>query len=157
MRSNDSAIKFTLSKTERLCSRKIIAGLYESGFFVSKYPIRINYMFTELPQKDIFLQGMVSVSKKKFSKAVDRNRIKRLLREVYRHRKHQLENRLIEANLPMAVAVIFTGTQKLDYWEMESIFNKVFIKLIAAVDEKIKLAQSVDQSETNLSNLSNPY
>lgn len=135
MRSNNSAIKFTLNKTERLSSRKIIAGLYESGFFVSKYPIRINYLFTPLPVPGMHLQGMVSVSKKKFNKAVDRNRIKRLLREVYRHKKHQLYNRLEEQNKFLAIGIIFTGTQMIDYWEMETVFNKVFNKLLAAIDE----------------------
>lgn len=135
MRSNNSAIKFTLNKTERLSSRKIIAGLYESGFFVSKYPIRINYLFTPLPVPGMHLQGMVSVSKKKFNKAVDRNRIKRLLREVYRHKKHQLYNRLEEQDKYLAIGIIFTGTQMIDYWEMEAVFNKVFNKLLAAIDE----------------------
>lgn len=135
MRSNNSAITFTLNKTERLSSRKIIAGLYESGFFVSKYPIRINYLFTSLPVPDMHLQAMVSVSKKKFNKAVDRNRIKRLLREVYRHKKHQLYNRLEEQDKYLAIGIIFTGTQMVDYWEMETVFNKVFNKLLAAIDE----------------------
>ena len=136
MRSNDSAIKFTLNKTERLSSRKIIAGLYESGFFVSKYPIRINYLFTPLPVPNMHLQAMVSVSKKKFNKAVDRNRIKRLLREVYRHKKHQLYNRLEEQNQFLAIGIIFTGTQMIDYWEMETVFNKVFNKLLVAIEEQ---------------------
>jgi ribonuclease P protein component len=136
MRSNNSAIKFTLNKTERLSSRKIIAGLYESGFFVSKYPIRINYLFTPLPVPGMHLQAMVSVSKKKFNKAVDRNRIKRLLREIYRHKKHQLYNRLEEKNQFLAIGIIFTGTQMIDYWEMETVFNKVFHKLLVVIDEQ---------------------
>ncbi len=136
MRSNNSAIKFTLNKTERLSSRKIIAGLYESGFFVSKYPIRINYLYTPLPVPGMHLQAMVSVSKKKFNKAVDRNRIKRLLREIYRHKKHQLYNRLEEKNQFLAIGIIFTGTQMIDYWEMETVFNKVFHKLLVVIDEQ---------------------
>ncbi len=136
MRSNNSAIKFTLNKTERLSSRKIIAGLYESGFFVSKYPIRINYLYTPLPVPGMHLQAMVSVSKKKFNKAVDRNRIKRLLREIFRHKKHQLYNRLEEKNQFLAIGIIFTGTQTIDYWEMETVFNKVFHKLLVAIDEQ---------------------
>ncbi len=136
MSSHNSAIRFTLNKTERLSSRKIIAGLYESGFFVSKYPIRINYLYTPLPVPGMHLQAMVSVSKKKFNKAVDRNRIKRLLREIYRHKKHQLYNRLEEKNQFLAIGIIFTGTQMIDYWEMETVFNKVFHKLLVAIDEQ---------------------
>jgi ribonuclease P protein component len=146
MSSNNSAIKFTLNKTERLSSRKIIAGLYESGFFVAKYPIRINYQFTELPVKDLHLQAMFSVSKKRFSRAVDRNRIKRLLREIYRHQKHQLYARLEEKNLKMAIGIIFTGNQMLDYWQMETAFNKTYKKLLAVVDEY----QSEPSGQSNL-------
>ena len=143
MSSNNSAIRFTLNKTEKLSSRKIIAGLYESGFFVAKYPIRINYQFTDLPVKDIYLQAMFSVSKKRFSRAVDRNRIKRLLREIYRHQKHQLYARLEEKNLKLAIGIIFTGNQMLDYWQMETAFNKTYKKLLLAVDEyKIPSIQS---------------
>lgn len=146
MSSNNSAIKFTLNKTERLSSRKIIAGLYESGFFVAKYPIRINYQFTELPVKDLHLQAMFSVSKKRFSRAVDRNRIKRLLREIYRHQKHQLYARLEEKNLKMAIGIIFTGNQMLDYWQMETAFNKTYKKLLLVVDEH----QSEPSVQSNL-------
>ncbi len=135
MSSKNSAIKFTLNKTERLSSRKIIAGLYESGFFVAKYPIRINYQFTELPVQDMRLQAMFSVSKRKFSRAVDRNRIKRLLREVYRHQKHQLYSRLEEKQLKLAIGVIFTGNQLLDYWQMETAFNKTYKKLLQAIED----------------------
>ncbi len=135
MSSTNSAIKFTLNKSERLSSRKIIAGLYESGFFVAKYPIRINYQFTDLPVKDMRLQAMFSVSKRKFSRAVDRNRIKRLLREIYRHQKHQLYTRLEDKQLKLAIGVIFTGNQILDYWQMETAFHKTYKKLLQAVDD----------------------
>lgn len=135
MSSNNSAIKFTLNKTERLSSRKIIAGLYESGFFVAKFPIRINYQFIELPVNDMRLQAMFSVSKRKFSRAVDRNRIKRLLREVYRHQKHQLYSRLEEKQLKLAIGIIFTGNQILDYWQMETAFHKTYKKLLQAIDD----------------------
>jgi hypothetical protein len=58
------------------------------------------------------------------------------LREVYRHKKHQLYNRLEEQNKFLAIGIIFTGTQMVDYWEMETVFNKVFNKLLVAIDEQ---------------------
>ena len=74
--------RFGLGKSERLKSRKQIEELFLSGNNFSQFPIRVSYQF-EASEKPTFQIG-VSASKKYFKKAVDRNRIKRLLRETYR-------------------------------------------------------------------------
>ncbi len=77
---------FGLSKTERLKSRKQIDELFEKGRGFSQFPIRVSYQFTTAVDGPL-LQIGVTASKRHFKKAVDRNRIKRLLREAYRLQK----------------------------------------------------------------------
>lgn len=77
-----------LSKKERLCSRKAIDALFSStgSMSLSAYPIRAVFKHTE----EAGIRVLVSVSKKRFHHAVDRNRVKRQLREQYRLHKNIL-------------------------------------------------------------------
>ena len=79
---------FGLKKTERLCSKKAIDTLFTGtdSKSLSAYPIRAVYRHTE----EAGFRILVSVSKKRFRHAVDRNRVKRQLREAYRQNKHLL-------------------------------------------------------------------
>lgn len=79
-------MKFTLGKDERLKSRKLIGRLYTEGKTIKTFPLRMVYIQTE-HTSDYPVQVGVSVPKRNFKKAVDRNRIKRLLRESYRKQK----------------------------------------------------------------------
>ena len=81
------SIRHTLSKEERLCSRKTLEELFSGGHqSVSAFPIRAVFM----PNKQTGIRIMVSVSKRYFKRAVKRNRIKRQLREAYRQQKELL-------------------------------------------------------------------
>ena len=96
-------MKFTYPKHEKLKSKKIIDTLFSDGQSVSKYPLRLvyvpiseeNYTFLKNinPKLDQIQMG-VSVSKKYFKKAVDRNYFKRVLRECYRIHKSILIEKL---------------------------------------------------------------
>ncbi|MBQ4820029.1 ribonuclease P protein component [Aquimarina sp. MMG016] len=80
-------IKETLGKKERLKSKKEIELLFSEGKSIAQFPIRLIYRKAELDD-DVSVKTAVSVSKRNFKKAVDRNRIKRLLREGYRKNKY---------------------------------------------------------------------
>lgn len=85
------AKRFGFPKTERLKSRKQIDGLFEKGKGFGVFPIRVMYQFFPAETAPAGLQAGVTVSKRHFKKAVDRNRIKRLLREAYRLQKEELQ------------------------------------------------------------------
>ncbi|WP_459210219.1 ribonuclease P protein component [Aquimarina rhabdastrellae] len=80
-----------LGKEEKLKSKKLIDSLFSEGKSTAKYPIRLVYR--ELDQESSFpIQIAVSVSKRNFKKAVDRNHIKRFLREAYRKNKYLVQD-----------------------------------------------------------------
>lgn len=79
-------MKNTLGKHERLKSKKLIEKLYQEGSSIKAFPLRM--VFLKVENTFIYpVQAGVSVPKKNFKLAVDRNRIKRLMRETYRLQK----------------------------------------------------------------------
>ena len=78
-------------KEEKLKSKKCIEQLFSAGNAVSKFPLKLIYVATDLPN-DVPIQAGVSVTKRRFKKAVTRNRIKRLMREAYRLHKNDVFN-----------------------------------------------------------------
>ena len=86
-------MSFNYPKNEKLKSKISIGLLFSEGKSVSKYPLRLVYHSGSLNENEKIKMG-VSVSKKYFKKAVDRNRFKRILRETYRLNKHILLDNL---------------------------------------------------------------
>lgn len=86
---------YTLSKSERLCSKILIEELLAAGLSFVKYPFRVVYKYSSHPG-DFPARIAVSVSKKRFKRAVKRNRIKRLAREAFRLNKAELYERMTE-------------------------------------------------------------
>ena len=83
-------MNFNYPKNEKLKSKITIGLLFSEGKSVSKYPLRLVYHSGNLGDEQ-FLKVGVSVSKKYFKKAVDRNYFKRVLRETYRLNQHLLK------------------------------------------------------------------
>ena len=86
-------MQFTYPKKEKLKSKTTIDLLFSEGNSVSKFPLRLVYVENKEPNAELMKMG-VSVSKKYFKKAVDRNYFKRVLRETYRLNKHLLIDNL---------------------------------------------------------------
>ena len=79
-------MKFTLGKAERLKNKKLIERLFKEGSSLKVYPFKLVYLKTS-HTSDFPVQAAFSVPKRRFKRAVDRNRIKRLLKEAYRLEK----------------------------------------------------------------------
>lgn len=119
---------FTFGKSEKLCRRKLIDQLFGKGNSFLAFPLKVQFLFTELPE-DVPAQVMFSVSKRRFKRAVKRNLLKRRMREAYRLNKHQLHECAQGKSLQMAIAFIYIGDSILDYHSIEKGMKKALIKL----------------------------
>src|SRR5665647_3341697 len=113
-----NTISETFDKSERLCSTKIIAGLFENGniFYSSLFKVVWGRSPIPLPSP---AQVAFSVSKKGFRLAVTRNLIKRRMREAYRKNKKSLYDILTSENIQLAFVVILKGNTVPDYLTIE--------------------------------------
>lgn len=111
---------FTYSKTEKLKSRKQIQALFAGGKHVKTEKLRL--IFLPLQIEDAPLKIGVSVSKKHFKLAVDRNRIKRLMREVYRLNQHDLKAVLSQ---PYVLMLIYQSNKTTTFDQLDNEMKKI--------------------------------
>jgi len=122
--------RFSIQKGERLKSRKVIKALFEQGKSLAKYPLRFVWLEKEERQGNSPLQFTVSVSKRNFKRAVDRNRIKRVVREAFRLNKAELLKALEGREQQVALMVIYSGREEFSLEEIESAFRKLTNRLL---------------------------
>ena len=122
----------TLSKKERIVSNLLIETLFGQGNSESlaAYPIRVIYTQIEQQQDGAPVQILISVPKKRFKHAVDRNRVKRQVREAYRHHKQLLYNK-VEEGKQLLVAFVWLSDKHMPSSEVEKKI-KVLLEKIAA-------------------------
>lgn len=106
--------KQTFTKDERLSSRKLIEQVAAEGKSFLVHPFKVIALETTL-QTTFPAQVMMTAPKKKFPRAVDRNRIKRLMREAWRKNKHMLYTSLNEQNKKLALMLIYVGAELPEY------------------------------------------
>lgn len=123
-------MNFTYPKNEKLKSKITIGLLFSEGKSVSKYPLRLVYRSGDLGDPETSGQKIkmgVSVSKKYFKKAVDRNYFKRVLRETYRLNKHLLVDHL---DKPYAFMLFYQSKDRLSYEEINTKTIQLFEKFL---------------------------
>jgi len=127
----------TLGKQERLKSKKLIEKLYAEGDSVKTFPLRMVYVQTA-HTSDFPCQVGVSVAKKNYKLAVDRNRLKRLMRETYRLQKQIVYNNLDE---PYVFMISYIGREEIKYEDlylkMEKLLTLFIDKVKVKTDENI--------------------
>lgn len=130
----------TFPKTEKLCGQLHIKQLYATGKHFVVWPLRITYA----PAEDDTTQVLIWASKSLFKHAVDRNRLRRQMREAYRLQKHLL------GNAQYRIAVNYIDRQKQDYATIERAMRKVLTRLAGGnPDEKVRKASGKSTEKAN--------
>lgn len=99
-----------LPKYERICKENDVKALFDRGVGISVYPFRVVYLFHRDESRPVTVRMLVSVSKKRFHHAVNRNKVKRLVRESWRRNKATLYEICQRDNISVDVALIYTAT-----------------------------------------------
>lgn len=129
----------TLGKQERLKSKKLIEKLYAEGDSVKTFPLRMMYVQTA-HTSEFPCQVGVSVAKRNYKLAVDRNRLKRLMRETYRLQKQIVYNNL---DKPYVFMISYIGREEIKYEDLYLKMEKLLTLFIDKVKVKVKSDESI--------------
>jgi ribonuclease P protein component len=107
--------RFGLGKSEKLKSRKQIEYLFATGSSFNVFPVKVVYKFFTREEESAVKLG-VTVSQRNFKRAVDRNKIKRLLREGYRLQKTEFLDLLRTNKMSAKIFFIYTDKNISSFW-----------------------------------------
>ena len=125
---------FSYGRAEKLKSRKLMQQLFSKGKTFSVYPVKVFYM-QPAALLDHPVKAGVGASGKYFKRAVDRNRIKRLLREVYRTEKFPLHAYLSSSGKQVVVFFLYVDKSMPEYAELKTKMHLALHKLIKQLNE----------------------
>jgi len=130
--------RFTLGRKERLKSRKQLDLLFAKGLNFRHHPLRLYYISTAAKTDEVILQAGVGAPTRAFKKAVDRNRIKRQLRECYRTQKELLQKYCDQNQTSLALFILYTGREIPETAVLKEKLSQALKKLIQHLDEAAK-------------------
>lgn len=121
---------YTFKKEERLCNKKLIDKLFHNGSSFLCYPFKASWLPVQEPGESAPVQVVFSVSKRRYKRAVDRNLIKRRMREAYRLNKQEcLYNVLNSGNIRIMLSIGFIGKEIVEYDFAEKKMLKLLTQL----------------------------
>ena len=127
-----AAERFTLSKEERICSKKLINELFTgNGRPMTAFPLRVVFMKRTIVDDQPRAAMLVSVPKRYFKHAVDRNRVKRQVREAFRRNKSIITQNLTDDHEAVAMAFVWLTDEKFPSSEVE---NRM-VRLLTRISE----------------------
>ena len=127
-----AAERFTLSKEERICSKKLINELFTgNGRSMTAFPLKVVFMKRTIVDDQPRAAMLVSVPKRYFKHAVDRNRVKRQVREAFRRHKSIITQNLTDDHESVAMAFVWLTNEKYPSSEVE---NRM-VRLLTRISE----------------------
>ena len=132
--STEKKQRNTFPKAEHLCKRSAIDNLFERGGkgFLA-YPVKVTY---KLVEDDQTVRLLIIAQKKRFKHAVDRNKIKRQLREAYRKQKHELVDFVAKNGLHLHIAMMYIDNKILPHYVVERKIKASLDKMIEKLSNK---------------------
>ncbi|HEY3403298.1 MAG TPA: ribonuclease P protein component [Ohtaekwangia sp.] len=115
--------KFTFRKEERLRKEKDIQELFDKGSSFYLFPFKVFVLLHDQTEEPVH-QILISVSKKNFKRAVDRNAIKRRIREAYR-----LQKQLLPDQPKLKTGFIYSHKEILDFEEIKRKMGQCLVKI----------------------------
>lgn len=113
----------TFSKQERLCSQRDIQLIFKQGKSIKAYPFFLNYRLIDTPDSGK-IKVVIMVSKRKYKLATDRNRIKRIIRELYRKHKSVIyEGFVVPQGKELHIGISYIASSLLPEMKRESSFS----------------------------------
>ena len=119
--------KHTFTKGERLCSKRLIDNLFRNGSSFFIYPYRVTFSFTA--KREYPVEVLFAVPKRRFRHAVQRNLLKRRMREAYRQQKEALYQQVGEQSFTLTVAIQYATHKIPDYSQLFARMAEVLQKL----------------------------
>ncbi len=116
-------------KKYKLCSKIVIASIFEDGKQIKNYPFALRYIQAKLNTSSSF-QIAISVPKRSFKKATDRNRVKRIVREAVRKNKHIIEKVISNEEQQLALFLIYTAQKEEPYQMLSDKIESIFLRLL---------------------------
>jgi ribonuclease P protein component len=126
---------FTFSKQERLTGKTSIDQLFNEGKSFNLFPFRVFYNLFDYPDEPM-VRLLIAIPKKKVKHAVDRNRLRRLVREAYRLNKPGFITGLETRSVSLHLALVYTGES------VELTFEEVEMKITDCLTRLAKIIGS---------------
>jgi ribonuclease P protein component len=126
---------FTFSKEERLTGKTSIDQLFNGGKSFNLFPFKVFYSIVENPAEPI-ARLLIAIPKKKVRHAVDRNRLRRLVREAYRLNRTEFITSLEMKSVHLHFSLIYTGER------VDLAYKEVELKIIACLAKLEKIIAS---------------
>ena len=125
--------ELSFKKGERLSSRKSISSLFKTGKVIKAYPLRILYAHVE--EGKFPASVAISVPKRLFKNAVDRNLLKRRIREAYRLNKPLFYSWLSKLDQQVILVIQYQHKDILDYHSINAALRKTLEKLVLKINK----------------------
>jgi ribonuclease P protein component len=119
-----------------------IKNVIENGKKIMSYPVLANYVAIDAEPCNT-TKIAISVAKRNFKKAVDRNLLKRRIREAYRQNKHNLNNIAQKNNKTINIIIIYVPKEKLSYREIEKGIAKLLENIANNIEKNNNLSSDI--------------